>query len=100
MADPIKTDVIKAGPNVPPVPSTLPVEDKDRKRREEENKKEKEERKVMREDLLKQAQDILAKFDNQESNIPVNHGYWDLMNQFRGLNRDVDTETLREKRNA
>jgi len=95
MTDPVKAPVTPS-PSTPPVPP----EDKDRKRREEENKKEKEERKVMREDLLKQAQDILAKFDNQESNIPVNHGYWDLMNQFRGLNRDVDTETLREKRNA
>ena len=36
-------------------------------------------------DLLHKAGDILKEYDNKESNIPLNHEYWDLMNRYRSL---------------
>jgi len=36
-------------------------------------------------DLHKKVGEILAEYDNKESNIPLNHEYWDLMNRFRAL---------------
>lgn len=48
----------------PPKPTQLPAE------------KEKAE-------ILKKVGEILAEYDNKESNIPLNHEYWDLMNRYR-----------------
>ncbi len=32
---------------------------------------------------LKRIQEILAEHDNKESDIPVDHGYWELINFYR-----------------
>lgn len=37
--------------------------------------------------VFAQAQEILSDYGNQESNIPVPHIYWELMNRFRTLAR-------------
>jgi hypothetical protein len=34
--------------------------------------------------LLEQCQGILKEYDGLESNIPLQHEYWTLMNQYRG----------------
>lgn len=34
--------------------------------------------------LLQTIADILAKHDNMESNIPINHEYWRLLHEYRG----------------
>ena len=38
-------------------------------------------------EVLKQAQDILAEYDGLEADIPVSHNYWGLMNDFRYLSK-------------
>lgn len=35
--------------------------------------------------LLKEIQDIIKKHDGLESNIPINHVYWQKLNQFKTL---------------
>lgn len=36
-------------------------------------------------DCLEKAQAIIKEYDGMESNIPINHEYWGLMNRYRGL---------------
>jgi len=66
------------------------------KRRLEEKKRSIEERREKVKKLQTTIQDILFDHNNLESNIPVNHGYWDMLNQFKSLNRDDDVEFVRE----
>ena len=36
-------------------------------------------------DILKRIQTILLEYDNKETDIPITHGYWNLLNQYRRL---------------
>lgn len=36
-------------------------------------------------ELLAKIGDILKEYDNKESDIPLNHEYWGLLNRHRGL---------------
>lgn len=38
-----------------------------------------------RQKLLVDIQNILKEYDGLEANIPINHIYWQKMNQFRGM---------------
>lgn len=35
--------------------------------------------------LLKKIGEVLAQYQGMESNIPLNHEYWNLLNRFRSL---------------
>lgn len=36
-------------------------------------------------EVLKRIQEILKEYDGKESDIPLNHNYWNLVNQYRGM---------------
>jgi len=36
-------------------------------------------------DVHKQIEGILKEYDNKETDIPLNHNYWNLLNQYRRL---------------
>ena len=38
--------------------------------------------------VINKAKEILAKYNNQEANIPVDSEYWGLMNTFRAITKD------------
>lgn len=76
--------------------------DSDLQRRIEAKKKSIEDRKTKIKDLQIQIQDILFEYDGLESNVPINHGYWDMVNMYKQVHKELEAEFLREReaRNA
>ena len=70
------------------------------KRRLEAKKAAVEERRKKQKEMQIQLQDILFEFNGQESNIPINNGYWDLLNAFKAINKEDDTEFIRQQEAA
>jgi hypothetical protein len=67
MTEPLKP----AEPVAKPVVEPKPVVDKEREKE--------------RGELLTKIGNILKEYDNKESDIPLNHEYWGLLNRHRGL---------------
>lgn len=59
-----------------PVKPVVEPTDKEKEKVDKEKEKEKGE-------VLAKIGDILKEYDNKESNIPLNHEYWGLVNRFR-----------------